>query len=79
MELESQFTNECDVNPLFEGNIIPESILKYLKDYTTPDDALCQSCGKIFWNPLTCSDIKCAATYCELCLRQHFKKEEICP
>ena len=73
-----QYTNECDVNPLFKGNnsgIDPQR----LEGNPPHPMMLCQSCGKTFWNPLTCSDMKCAATYCEPCLHQHFKKEEICP
>ena len=78
MELEPHPTNKSNVNPLFEGiksGIDPQR----LEGNSAYPMMLCQSCSKIFWNPLTCSDAKCGATYCEPCLLQHYMKEEICP
>ena len=78
MEIEPQPKNEYNVNPLFQGinsGIDPQR----LEGSSSYPVMLCQSCDKIYWNPLTCSDAKCTATYCESCLLQYFKKEEICP
>ena len=77
MELDPHPTNKSDVNPLFEGinsGIDP----RRLEGNSAHPMMLCQSCSKIFWNPLICSDAKCGATYCEPCLLQHYKEEEIC-